>query len=238
MVFSPASRAFLAEVPRKPLTDEEVVKKAAEDERKKKVELLSSYQEKLDGIAKLEGEIYQAKLTAMQASPRMFAGNNLFSPHLNLGPGGLRHLVEQGGAPLLDTQQRLAAWLQANDPNAAAMSDERRAYVQQYQLMEAHLPFLKKHDNFDHFDDGADPLYAAEMRRRRRHSMGQCGRHYHDRPAYDPGYEPGLMSPEFERARRAERQEYERMGHHGYGGHHPGYGSHYGHGAGRYDRYL
>ena len=70
----------------------------------------------------------------MTASPAMFN-----SPGLNLGAGGWRGLMSQGGAPLADAQQQLAAWLQKQQPGLAGASLERRQFVAQYQLLEAQL---------------------------------------------------------------------------------------------------
>ena len=147
-----------------------------------KVESLMQYQEKLDAIAKLEGEIHGAKLAAVQASPRLF-GINAGSPNLGLGDEGLHGLAQRGGDPLAHSQKRLAEWLRRHNSELAAMSEERREYYEKYVQMEEHLRHVMdqnralqeenkqlgftirndRHASFDrdHVIDGSKPYYVS-----------------------------------------------------------------------------
>ena len=96
------------------------------------------YQEKLDAIAILEGEIYSAKLAAYQASPTML-GRNMASPNLGLEADGLHELAERGGEPLASKQRQLASWLQRQHPEESDLSAECRDYYEKYAQLEAHM---------------------------------------------------------------------------------------------------
>lgn len=107
------------------------------------------YQEKIDAIQKLETELALSKQAAIQASPATFGlglghhhhHHGIFSPQLGLGSGGLAALLKEGtnAENLAATQARLAAWLRENNPGLDRMSEERRAYVLQYQRLEEQL---------------------------------------------------------------------------------------------------